>query len=83
MTSRAEALRALLFAETDVARDLLPMRARDHRADMGCLICRVAHHKPLCTFGKLAYEIVIDTFLHEDARARRAAFAVDGENGEQ
>ena len=74
---------AFAAADLDVAGDLLPMLARDHRAYVGVRVARVAHDQARGALGELAGEAVVDRALHEDARAGGAAFAVDREDGEQ
>src|SRR5262249_48804755 len=74
---------ACLASQLDVAGDLLPMRASDHRAQLGVVLARVADLEPVGSFGELAREVVVDAALHENARARGAALAVERKDGEQ
>ena len=59
------------------------MLLADERANLGVRIGRVAHAQAAGALGKALDEFRVDALLDEDARARGAALAVDGEDGEQ
>ena len=52
-------------------------------ANLGVRIGRIAHAQAVGALGEAFDEFRVDALLDENARARGAALAVDGEDGEQ
>src|SRR6185436_4581717 len=69
-------LRAFLDAALDELADLLELRARVDRADVGVLVERIADAQRLDALAQLADHRLDDRFLHEEPRARAADVAL-------
>ncbi|MNI71944.1 hypothetical protein D3C73_1278540 [compost metagenome] len=59
--------RPFLFGKLDVAGDLFPMLARDHRAHVRGFVGGVAHYQALRALGEFAHEIIVDALLDKNA----------------
>jgi hypothetical protein len=73
---------AFLGAEFDVAAHLGQVGLRNHRADDGFFVQRVAHGDAPGALHELLDEVGVDALLHQDAAAGGAALAVVGEDHE-
>ena len=73
---------AFFGAELDVAFHLGQMRWRDHGANNGCFIQRIAHGDAFGALSELGHKVGINVLLHQDAAAGGAALAVVAEDHE-
>src|SRR6185436_11632896 len=78
--SAEHAARALLLGDPDVIDDLLELRPRRDRPDLGVGERRIAQLRGADEGDQLLEELVVDASLQQEARARLAALAGRREN---